>query len=69
MKLYTTDNDELMAIDKIYRDKQNLVVEGSIMGAMPVRAVVKPAEVRAALKLMSWRTSLFVFAMLFRGSR
>ena len=69
MKLYTTDNSELMEVAKIYRDGGNLMVEGTIMGAMPVRAVVKPAEVRAALGLMSFATMFFAFLMLFRGSR
>jgi hypothetical protein len=69
MKLFTTDNSELMAVSAIQADGRNLIVEGTIMGAMPVRAVVKPAELRAALKLMSLRTMWSAFLMLFRGSR
>jgi hypothetical protein len=69
MKLYTTDNSELMEVYKIYPENGNLMVEGTIMGAMPVRAVVKPGEVRRALCLMSFKTLLFAFFMLFRGSR
>jgi len=69
MKLYTTDNSELMDITSITTEGRNLVVEGTIMGAMPVRAIVKPAEVRAAMGQMSTGTKLKAFAMLFRGSR
>ena len=69
MKLYATDNSELMTIERIYRKDGNLMVVGFIMGAMPVRAVVKPAEVRGALRLMDLRTLWFAFTMLFRGSR
>ncbi|MET0544773.1 MAG: hypothetical protein ABWZ40_00530 [Caulobacterales bacterium] len=69
MKLYTSDNSELMHIKSIKHDGRNLVVEGSIMGAMPVRAIVKPAEIREALKLMSPGTMFSAFMMLFRGSR
>lgn len=69
MKLYTTDNSELMEVYKIYPENGNLMVEGTIMGAMPVRAIVKPAEVRRALGLMSFATMFFAFLMLFRGSR
>lgn len=69
MKLYTTDNSELMDIQVIRADGRNLVVEGSIMGAMPVRAIVKPAEVRSALRIMSFGTMCSAFLMLFRGSR
>lgn len=69
MKLYTTDNTELMKISSIRPEGPNLVVEGTIMGAMPVRTILKPAEARAALGLMSTRTKLMAFLMLFRGSR
>ena len=69
MKLYASDNSDLMEISKIYREGSNLIVEGSIMGAMPIRAVLKPAEVRRASGLMSLRTKLFAASMMFRGSR
>lgn len=69
MKLYTTDNSELMEVFKIYPENGNLMVEGTIMGAMPVKAVVKPAEVRRALGLMSLKTMFYAFLMLFRPSR
>jgi len=69
MKLYMTDNSDLMEILKIYPENDNLIVEGTIMGAMPVRAVVKPAEIRSALRLMSAKTKMKALSMLFRSSR
>lgn len=69
MKLYSSDNSELMDIAKIHSEGRNLIVEGTIMGAMPVRAIVKPAELRAALKQMSLGTMFKALLMLFRGSR
>lgn len=69
MKLYASDNSELMDVESIEREGSNLIVEGTIMGAMPIRAVMKPAEVRQALKLMDVRTILFAISMLFRSSR
>lgn len=69
MKLYTIDNSELMDISTITAEGGNLVVEGTIMGAVPVRAVVKPAEMRAAMRQMSMATKMKAAAMLFRGSR
>lgn len=69
MKLYTTDNSELMEISAITPEGRNLIVEGTIMGAVPIRAVVKPAELRAAMKTMSFGTKMKAAAMLFRGSR
>ena len=69
MKLYATDNSELMEVATITRQDGNLIVEGTIMGALPIRAIVKPAEIRRSLGLMDFRTKLFALSMLFRGSR
>ena len=69
MKLYASDNSDLMEISGMSRDGNNLVLEGTIMGAMPIRAVVKPAEVRGAFRLMGLKTLWFAFTMLFRASR
>jgi hypothetical protein len=69
MRLYSTDNSELMEISLIRGAGTNLLVEGTIMGAIPIRAIVKPAELRRAMRLMSARTKWHAFLMLFRGSR
>ena len=69
MKLYATDNSDLMEVSKLAREGNNLVLEGTIMGAIPIRAVVKPAEVRQLMGMMNFKTKLFAASMLFRGSR
>ena len=69
MKLFATDNSDLMEVSKIYRQDANLIVEGTIMGAMPIRAILKPAELRRAMGIVSFRDKLHVMSMLFRGSR
>ena len=69
MKLYAKDNSDLMEVSKIYREDNNLIVEGTIMGAMPIRAVVKPAEVRKIFRVMNFKTLMFAASMIFRGSR
>ena len=69
MKLYGSDNSELMDISKIYRRDNELVVEGTILEAMPIVARLKPAEVRQALKMLTFGDLMFVVSMLFRGSR
>lgn len=69
MKLYASDNSELMEVAAISREGNNLIVEGNIMGAMPIRAVLKPAEVRQTIKLMDFKTLLFAISMLLRSSR
>jgi hypothetical protein len=46
------------------------LIEGRIMGALPVRAVLTPDQARAALKLIDTKTFLFLLTILFRrGSR
>jgi hypothetical protein len=69
MKLYASDNSELMNIQKMYRSNGELHVEGVIMESMPIIARVKPAEIRAALAMLSWRDILFLISMVFRSSR
>lgn len=69
MKLYAVDNSDLMEISSIYPEGDNLVVEGTIMGAMPIRAIVKPAEVRRAMGMMSTGTKLHAAKMLYKRSR
>ena len=69
MKLYGSDNSELMDISKMYRRDNELVVEGTILEAMPIVARLKPAEVRQALKMLTFGELMFVVSMLFRGSR
>lgn len=65
--IITDANDkELMAIRKIERDGNRLVIRGKIFGAMPMVAKLTPEEARAALKLLDFKTMLFIVSMLFR---
>jgi hypothetical protein len=66
MKIYGADGQEMMTISSIERDGSMLAVKGKIFGAMPLTAKLKPADARAALKLMSWRTRLFLLSLIFR---
>ena len=43
-----------------------LVIRGKIFGAMPMVAKVRPAEARAALKLLDAKTIFFLLTLLFR---
>ena len=60
------NDKELMAIRKLERDGNTLVIRGKIFGAMPMVAKLTPTEARAALKLIDLRTFLFLLTMLFR---
>lgn len=66
MKLYGADNRELMSVSEIARDGNTLVVRGRIFGAMPITAKLRPEEARAALKLLNFRTILFLVSLFFR---
>lgn len=65
-KIMDANDKELMAIRKIERDGDALVVRGKIFGAMPMVAKLTPSEARAALKLLDVKTVLFILSMLFR---
>jgi hypothetical protein len=69
MELLTKDNDSLMTIESLAPDGDNLLIEGQIMGTLPVRAVLTPDQARAALKLLNFKTVLFLLTLLFRPSR
>lgn len=66
MKLLTSDNSELMEVSSFKAEGDNLVVVGTIMGAMPVEAVLTPAELRKVFKLLSVGIVFFVIKMLFK---
>ncbi len=70
MKLYGAAHRELMTVSEIARDGDTLVIRGRIFGAMPMTAKLKPAEARAALKLLNWRVAFFLISLFFRrGAR
>ena len=45
---------------------EGLLIEGKIMGAMPMKAVLRPAELRAALKFASLKNIFAILGMLLR---
>lgn len=65
-RIMDANDKELMAIRKIERDGDALVVRGKIFGAMPMVAKLTPSEARAALRLLDVKTVLFILSMLFR---
>lgn len=67
MKFYTPDKSLLIEVQAVKEHPEGIMIEGKIMGAMPMKAILRPEEARAALKLMSWRMIRRVLAMLLRG--
>jgi hypothetical protein len=66
MKIYDANNQELMQVRSLAGEDGNLVIRGKIFGAMPMVAKVTPKEARAALKLLNFKTVLFLLTLLFR---
>jgi hypothetical protein len=52
--------------DAIAGEDGKLVIRGKIFGAMPMVAKISPKEARAALKLLDFRTILFIISLLYR---
>lgn len=65
MKLFTTDNSEMMDISKIEAENGRLLITGTIMGAMPVQVVMTGTEMRKVLPLLSWKVVFTAIKMLF----
>lgn len=66
MKVLDANNKELMAVRRIERDGNDLVIRGKIFGAMPMVAKLTPEQARAGLKLLDARTIWFLITLLFR---
>jgi hypothetical protein len=69
LKIFGADNKEMMMISAIERDGGDLVLRGKIFGTMPMTARIRPEEVRSALKLLDWRTALFLLTLPLRRAR
>jgi hypothetical protein len=69
MNIYGADNKVLMSISSIEPDGNILMIKGKIFGTMPLSAKLRPEEARAALKLMSWKTRLFLLMLIFRRQK
>jgi len=69
MKLYTPDRGELLNVLSVAPHAEGLIIHGKIMGAMPMKAVLRPEELRATFRLLGPRVWWALFRMLFRRSR
>jgi hypothetical protein len=69
MKIFGPDNQELIAISAIERDGTELVLRGKILGTLPMSARIRPEEARRGLKLLDWRTAMFVLSLPWRRAR
>lgn len=66
MKFYGPDKSLLIDVQAIKPHPEGIVIEGKIMGAMPMKAVLRPGEMRGVFRLLSWALIAQVFRMFFR---
>lgn len=67
MKFYTMDKTVLMDVSNITTHPKGIVLEGKIMGTMPMKAVLQPEELRAALRFINFKLIWAVVKMLVTG--
>lgn len=67
MKLFTPDNAELIEITSVSPHENGIQIEGTIMGAMPTKAVLRPTELRTGMRFLTPRIAWKLSAMLLRG--
>ena len=65
MKLFTTDNNEMMDISRIETEDSALVISGTILGAMPINVVLTGSEMRKAIPLLTGKVIWTAIRMLF----
>jgi len=66
MKFVTPDKTDLIVIEAVRPHQEGLEIEGTIMGAMPMKAVLTPAELRRGFRFLNLRTIFALIGMLFR---
>ncbi|KND19417.1 hypothetical protein ADZ37_10585 [Pannonibacter phragmitetus] len=66
MKMQGPDGSELIEVLDVQPHENGLLLSGQIMGAMPMKAVLRPSQLRAGLRFVSVRLVFRLIAMLFR---
>jgi hypothetical protein len=67
MKFYTTDSTVLMDVSRIAPHEKGILMEGKILGTMPMKAILQPEELRAAMRFISPRLIWVILRMLITG--
>lgn len=67
MQIYNADGSTLMQVTSLDRRGNNLIINGTIMEAMPVRCILTPSQARSGLKLLRFRLLAFLLTFLLRS--
>ena len=68
MRFFTPEGGELIEIMTVTPERNRVVIHGKIMGAMPMKAVLTPEQLRQGFKFLTPRLVFTIIAMLFRRS-
>ena len=69
MKLVTPENSALLDVASVEPHPDGIMIHGKIMGAMPMKAVLRPEEFRRGFRFMSLRLTFRMIHMLFQRPR
>jgi hypothetical protein len=64
MKVFTPEGTELMTITSVEATPGGIVIGGTIMGAMPMKGVIRPSELRAGRRFVSFKLAWRALMML-----
>jgi hypothetical protein len=68
MRFFTPEGGELIEIMTVTPERNRVVIHGKIMGAMPMKAVLTPEQLRQGFKFLTPRMIFTLITMLFRRS-
>ena len=69
MKFHTPEGDVLMEVKPVTPHDNGIMLQGKIMGTMPMKAVLKPEELRKGFSFLNPKLIARIIAMLFRWSK
>lgn len=67
MKIFTQDGTELITITSVEPADNAIIIAGTIMGAMPMKGVLRAGELRSGRRFLSFRLIATALRMLVRG--
>ena len=68
MRFFTPEGSELIEIMTVTPERDRVLIQGKIMGAMPMKVVLKPEQLRQGFKFLTPGLVFTLVTMLFRRS-
>jgi hypothetical protein len=69
MKLYTPEKSELLRVTSVEPHPDGVLIHGRIMGTMPMKAVLRPEDLRSGFSFLTPRLAWTLLTMLLRPAR